>query len=91
MRLTLGSSKMKWIPIVGLRILEVSMETLTGLSHIYHAGAFNKVSPSLGCVLRAGSGNWKSHQNPCFKDRGGGEGLLIAEVQFPGQSVVTSF
>lgn len=91
MRLTLVSSKMKWILVLALQILEVDIEALTGFSHIYYAGVFNNVSPSQGCFLGADSGNWKGQQNPCFKDRGGGEEPLIARVQLPGQSVVTSF
>lgn len=69
--------------------LKVHTEALTAFTHKYHPDDLSTTSLSQDYVLgAAGSeeGKWNAHD----KDRGGGEELLMVEVQFTDQLVVTS-
>lgn len=88
----LGRQRDDWIPSAALQFPKVYKEALTVLSHVYHAGVFNTMSLSQGCVHGAAPGSRKDQQNPHSKDGvGGGAEPPRARVQLPAHLEIMSF
>ena len=75
MRLVLGSCKTSKFVHLPARILKVSMEALTGLSHTYHPDGLNNTVLSQGCVLETAG-------RMCIPRTGEG----VRSLQLPGSS-----
>lgn len=90
-RLILGSCKMSRSLHLPSRILRGYVEAVNGFSHIFSPGGLNNTLLSQGYVLGNSSHCRNNGQSVHSKNRGKGEGPLIAWILLKTQPVVISF
>lgn len=87
LRLFLGNHKMSRSQCLLIRLLRVSIEVLTGFSHVY-AQMVSTTHYSLKVASLKKFKLWEGWVECIFQGQGGGKEPLIVRVQLAGQPVV---